>query len=915
MGILRQRTAVTACVILSASLRLLAAGPDMPPVQFETQIQPILSKKCAHCHGKEKRNAGLNLATSADLQLGGESGPIVVAGQPDESLLFQKVRDGEMPPEGNEPLTKTESELIRQWILEGAKLPDAGPGRGPRITQHQIVPLMLLRCTACHGGRRREADLDLRTKAGMLRGGKSGPAVVSGKPEESLIVRRIKAEEMPPRRQLVSVSVKPMEQSELHKLEAWIADGMPESPVLPDVATTEPDELVTDQDRMFWSFHTPAPLNPPVSSLTSSELSQLRNPIDAFVLPTLRQNGLAFSPEADRATLIRRLSFDLIGLPPTPDEVARFVDDTRPSAYEDLVERYLASPHYGERWARHWLDVAGYADSEGAQNEDRVRPNMWRYRDYVVRAHNSDKPYDRFLLEQLAGDELADYESASVISDEIYDNLVATGFLRTAPDRTFANITNFVPDRVEVIADDIQILGSAVMGLTLHCSRCHSHKFDPLPQRDYFRLAATLKDALDEHDWIGPEQRQLKHVPHAERQTWEVAEKEIAARIEPLKRQLEAEKEDESKKKLQEQIKQIEATRKPEPTIRALWSRGDPSPTYILQRGNYLTPGKEVGPGVPSVLTDGKTPFRVEPPWPGARATGRRLALARWLTAPEHPLTARVMVNRIWRHHFGAGIVATLGNFGKTGAAPTHPELLDWLAQEFVRRGWSVKAMHRLIVTSTTYRQSSDRNEAVAARDPENRLLSHMPLRRLESEILRDALLSVAGQLNNRPFGPPDEVEVRGDGLVTARNSVYGGRRSIFVLHRRTKMPTILENFDSPQMGPNCMERGESIVAPQALHLLNNATVHELAGHFADRILHEAGDDRRRQIARVYELAFGRAPRPEELHVAEETMDQLHMEWIGTLGSRSDAAQEAAKRALQNYCHAIMNSAGFIYVD
>jgi hypothetical protein len=919
MRLCSTRIAVVTLVASVCLIRLAAGEGNALPIRFESQILPILQKKCLRCHGAQKRNAELNLATGADLLHGSESGAVVVAGQPDESLLYQKIRDREMPPEGNEPLTDAEAELIRRWIAEGAKLADSS--RVPvAITQHQIIPLMRLRCTACHGGRRREAELDLRTKASMLRGGKSGPAVVAGKPDESLIIRRIKAEEMPPRRQLVSVSVKPMEAAELQKLESWIASGMPESPIGPDVATNEPDQLVTADDRAFWSFHAPAKTAAPLSVL-ATELPIIRNPMDAFVLAKLREQGLSFSPEADRVTLIRRLSFDLIGLPPTPEEVAAFVDDPSPQAYEALVDRLLASPHYGERWGRHWLDVAGYADSEGAQNEDRVRPNMWRYRDYVVRAHNADKPYDRFLQEQIAGDELADYEHAPVITDEIYDNLVATGFLRTAPDRTFANITNFVPDRLEVIADEIQVLGSSVFGLTLHCCRCHSHKFDPLPQRDYFRLAAILKDALDEHDWLGPEVRQLKYVLPAERQTWEQAEKAIDAKVAPLKEQLdqaktEKEKSDDSAtKKLQEQIKKIEADRKPEPTIRALWSRGDPSPTYVLQRGNYLTPGSEVGPGVPSVLTDGKSPLRVEPPWPNAQATGRRLALARWLTAPDHPLTARVAVNRMWKHHFGTGIVSTPGNFGKTGAAPTHPELLDWLANEFVRCGWSMKAMHRLMVTSTTYRQSSERTAAAASSDPQNRLLSHMPLRRLEAEIVRDSLLFVAGQLNDRPYGPPDEVDVRGDGLVTAKSTSLGSRRSIFVLHRRTKLPTILENFDSPQMGPNCVERGESIVAPQALHLLNNATIYEWAERFADRVREEVGSEPDLQIARANQLALGRSPSAEELRIARVILEKLTEDWLATLGSQPDAKQLAAKHALRNYCHAVMNSAAFVYVD
>jgi mono/diheme cytochrome c family protein len=909
---LRTVLVLTSAFLAASSLRADDALPAR--VEFESQIQPLLTAKCVRCHGEKKQSGGLSLAGGAELVKGADSGAVVVPGKPEESRLYELLHNGEMPPQGNDGLTAPQIELVRRWIAEGARLSRASRGEPP-ITQHQIVPLMLLRCTACHGGRRREADLDLRTKAGMLQGGKSGPAVVPGNPEESLLVRRIRAEEMPPRRQLVSVSVKPMEAEELKKLEAWIAAGLPESPVPPDVATTEPDRVVTDEDRAFWSFRPPVQVAPPTAELTPEDRRRVRNPIDAFVLEQLAPHGLSLSPEADRGTLIRRLTFDLIGLPPDPAEIAAFANDSHPLAYEMLVDRLLASPRYGERWGRHWLDVAGYADSEGSQNEDRVRPNMWRYRDYVVRALNADKPYDRFLHEQIAGDELADYEHAAEITPEIYDNLVATGFLRTAPDRTFAGITNFVPDRLELIADEIQILGSAVLGLTLHCARCHSHKFDPLPQRDYYRLAAALKDALDEHDWLGPEVRQLKHVLPGERQAWEQHEQSIAAQLTPLQEQIKTEPDEAAKKKLQEQITALEAAKKAEPTIRALWSRGQPSPTYVLARGNYLTPGVEVGPGVPSMLTDGRTPFVVRPPWEGAPATGRRLALARWLTAPDHPLTARVLVNRVWKHHFGAGLVTTLGNFGKTGAAPSHPKLLDWLAVEFVRQGWSLKALHRLMVTSAVYRQSSHVSPERAAADPDNRLLSRMPLRRLEAEIVRDSLLAAAGRLDTTPFGPPDPVDVGGDGLVTARGTGSGGRRSIYVLHRRTKLPTILDNFDSPQMGPNCIERGESIVAPQALHLLNNAAVHELAGHFAARVAQEAGADRDAQIVRVHQLALGTTPGADELPVAREALEQMTRRWLETLGERPDADEEAARRALRNYCHAVMNSAGFLYVD
>lgn len=880
------------------------------PLAFTTDIQPILKAKCLACHSAEKRKGGLNLATLEALALGGESGSPLVAGKPNESLLLEMVRDGEMPPEG-EGLSAEQIELFQRWIEEGSEIRKTQ--REQQITQHQIIPLMALRCTVCHGGRKREADLDLRTKASILAGGKSGPAVVSGEPQDSLLVKRIHAEEMPPRRLLVTVSVKPMPANELAMLEAWIAAGLPEAPLKPDVATTEPDPLVDDEERKFWSFQSPRTVAPKVIPIADRELAE--NEVDHYIMAKRAAGKIATPPNADRHVLIRRLYFDLIGLPPTPDEVFEFIADESPRAYERLVDRLLASPRYGERWGRHWLDVAGYADSEGSQNEDRVRPRMWRYRDYVIRAFNADKPYDRFLHEQVAGDELADYENAKVITDEIYDNLVATGFLRTAPDRTFAGITNFVPDRLELIADEIQVLGSAVMGLTLHCARCHTHKFDPIPQRDYYRLAATLKDALDENDWLAPQPRSLNFVTTAERKAWQQNETTITEQVAALQKQVEAEQNAEAKKKLEEQIKQAEAGRKPEPRIRALWSRGQPSPTYVLKRGNYLTPGREVGPGVPSMLTNGKTPFDVQPPWPGAKASGRRLALARWLTEPDHPLTARVMVNRIWMHHFGQPLVATPGNFGLTGAKPTHPELLDWLAVEFVRQDWSVKALHRLILTSHTYRITSQVTPHLLEADPNNDFYSRMPLRRLEAESLRDSLLYVAGELNEIPFGSPDDVNARADGLVTSEPRHGGWRRSIYVLHRRTKLPTLLESFDSPQMSPNCLERDESIVAPQALHLLNDAMVYELAGRFAARIEDGAGSDVELQIGLVYSVAFGREPDADEVAASREMIAGLRQRWLAALQDKPDADREASRRALTNFCHAVMNSAAFIYVD
>ena len=540
-----------------------------------------------------------------------------------------------------------------------------------------------------------------------------------------------------------------------------------------------------------------------------------------------------------------------------------FLADRSPDAYEAMVDRLLASPRYGERWGRHWLDLAGYADSEGKREQDLPRPYAWRYRDYVIRALNEDKPYDRFLLEQLAGDELLDYEHAPKITPEIYDNLVATGFLRMAPDATWANITGFLPDRVEVIADEIDVLGSAVMGLTLKCARCHTHKFDPIPHRDYYRLVAVFKGAYDEYDWLKPEISTLpaplsvdtqgdRHLPHVlpeEREAWEEQNARVQREIDALKSALSERADALAKVQVETRLAKLPEVLRDD--LRAMLAtaadKRNPVQVYLAGKfekelrigpdelktldagfkahgrrdrregegaGGATAPGAEnpapVGSGRafahlhlsprrsdeprpagragrPLDADRRQDPVRVHPPWPGAKSTGRRLAFARWLTRPDHPLTARVVVNRLWKHHFGAGIVKTLDNFGKAGARPTHPELLDWLALELVEKGWSLKAMHRLMVTSATYRQGSAVSADLEARDPENALYSRMPLTRLDAEALYDTLLAVAGRLDGRRFGPPDPVKSRADGLVTPVGTEAGWRRSIYVRRRASR--------------------------------------------------------------------------------------------------------------------------------
>ncbi|HEV3438544.1 MAG TPA: DUF1549 domain-containing protein, partial [Gemmata sp.] len=453
--------------------RPVAAEPEKPKskqptgmLSFQKDIRPLFEAKCVRCHGEKVRKADLDLRTLDAVFKGGESGEVIVPGKPEKSLLYEKVHGGEMPPAKKDPLSVSELALLQRWITEGAKDTSDGstkttPTLAAAITQHDMIPIMLRHCTSCHGRHRQEGGLDLRTKAAMLHGGKSGAAIVPGKPAESLLLKKINAGEMPPATRLVEACVKPIEKSETEILTRWIAAGAPEVAVEPDVATRTLDALVSEKDREFWAFQSPRAVTVP----TVRNPTRLRNPIDNFILQKLEEKGLTFAPEVDRATLIRRVYLDLTGLPPEPAEVKAFLADKSPEAYEKLVDRLLASPRYGERWGRFWLDLAGYADSEGKREQDLPRPQAWRYRDYVIRAFNSDKPYDRFLLEQLAGDELADYEHAPEITQALYDNLVATGFLRMAPDATWANITGFIPDRIEVIADEIDVLGSVVMGL------------------------------------------------------------------------------------------------------------------------------------------------------------------------------------------------------------------------------------------------------------------------------------------------------------------------------------------------------------------------------------------------------------------------------------------------------------------
>jgi len=881
--------------------RITSAAETVPPTQvttapkFDVDVRPVFQAKCWQCHGPDAQKGELSLQTAASIRKGGESGSILVPGKSAESRLYEVIHHGEMPPEGQEKLSAAEVETIRRWIDSGASF-GAETNADVQVTQHDVLPIMLLRCTVCHGRHKKEGDLDLRNREGMLRGGKSGPAFVPGKPAESLMLKRIRAEEMPPHQRLTEVSVKPMDPEETKTLTRWIEAGAPVAPQEPELAGTADDPLVRPKDREFWSFRAVQSVAIPVVQ----DASRLRSPLDVFIAQKLNEKGLELSETADPSVLLRRISFDLIGLPPNPDDAKQFAHDPAPDALERMVDRLLASPRYGERWGRHWLDVAGYSECEGRREQHLPRPAAWRYRDYVIRSLNADKPYDRFLMEQLAGDELANYEQAPRITQELEDNLVATGFLRMAPDPTWANLTGFVPDRLEVMADSIDVLGSGVMGLTFKCARCHTHKFDPIPQRDYYRLVDLFKGAYDEHDWLKPQlqsfggamsvglgERLLPYVTSDERRRWEQSP--------PV-------------------------NKSPEPRVMALWDRGDPSPTYVYRRGNHATPGSLVTPGVPAVLSDPAKPFHIEPPWPEAKSTGRRLALAKWLTDPAQPLTSRVIVNRIWKHHFGQGIVRSVGNFGKTGDRPTHPELLDYLAGNFMRQGWRMKTLHRQLILSAAYQQSSIVSAAAQQLDPADFLLSRMPLQRVDAEELRDTILLAAEELNEAGGGPSEPVQVRGDGLV-----LTGRRRSIYVEQLRKHPPSLLESFDLPAMNPNCLQRSDSLVATQALHLWNDAAIRQLASRFADRVLQirqqrpdPSLNDDQQSATEVYWIALGRPPSKDELLTCVQAMEQLRTGWQKQSvrpANDTAAVQDANRKALATFCHTILNSADFLYID
>jgi mono/diheme cytochrome c family protein len=869
--------------------------------------------------------------------------------------------------------------MALQWGCWGVSLL-AILGSAQNAFSQDAASILARNCISCHGPAQQMSSLDLSNRATALKGGqKSGPAIVSGNAAASPLFRRVTGQDQP----AMPLGAK-LSDADIATLKKWIDSGAAWDVVAAPVTA---EKKFTEQQRNWWAFRKPVRHALP----RSIDPRWNAHPIDAFIKKTLDEKGLEPAPAADRRTLIRRAYLDLIGLLPPPAEVEAFVNDSAPDAWPKRVDALLASPHYGERWARHWLDVARYADSWGHIHDD-DNPSAWRYRDYVIKSFNQDKPYNRFILEQLAGDELDDVN---------YDTLIATSFHRIGPRVLFREKQN--PHyRYDYLDDMIGTTSRAFLGLTVSCARCHDHKFDPILQMDYYRMMAVFFPFVDYNhplatadEIAAQETRKAALEPKIQALTRQIRRIEEPYREAAFQKKLDTFPEDvriavrtpeeqrtpgqkllatqmnsirntagrqvtlseadrEARSKLQAQLRELQAQLpkplpvaagirdgdyrftpdgpgdEPVPGTTAKRIKVDFEGSYVPQPGKPYEPppcyfpalaepgkGKLVEPGFLSVITGGGA-ARIPPLNNGRLSSGRRRALAEWIASPENALSARVMVNRIWHYHFGRGIVSTPSNFGRMGNPPSHPELLDWLATEFVREGWSIKRMHRLILTSQTYQMASSfYRSANMEKDPDNVALWRFPMRRLEAEIIRDAILSASGQLNPEAGGPPffpavpkaAYVEVARVGkwmLTNEEPSTW--RRSIYSYWKRARKSPMFEVFDQPDTMVTCDRRNTTTVATQALTLLNDEFVLLQSRHFATRVSHRAATATER-LESAYRIALSRDPAPKEMSAGLQFLEK----------QRAHHAQKPSAdpelSALTDLCNVILNLNEFLYVQ
>lgn len=820
-----------------------------------------------------------------------------------------------------------------------------------------IQPILEQNCLSCHGPSMQSSRLNLSTLEDALRGGARGSAIVPGHAEDSRLYRLAAGLDKP----VMPLGGNKLTDAQLAAIKTWIDQGAhwdagavgAKTGAASTFADLEKAQLPPGA-RDYWAFKLPvqAPL-PTVARAFS-------NPIDRFLEKVRQEKGLKVAPKADRLTLLRRAYMDLIGLPPSPEEIDASMSDTAPGAWERVIDKLLASPHYGERWGRHWLDAARYADSSGYEN-DTDQPNLYRYRDYVIKAFNDDKPYNTFIKEQIAGDE---------IPNRTDDSLIATGFLRLGPrvrNHEHANPAR----RYDYLDDVIGAIGKGMLGLTVQCARCHDHKFDPIMQKDYYAMEASLFGYVETDYPLGPREaadaymRKISEIgakvaglkdqideidkPYQEKIVLETIRGKYPADVIRALEKPEGERtpgekliaiqvlasaggggrsagaidkimspQDAAKKKaLNDQVAAVNAEKPPTPPMASITTDGDwrsvelgygdrnegacpkceleyvgagkflelgpgkgnykTPPSYFLMRGDPDSKAYPTKPGFLSVLTTGNPPTEL-PPADG-RTSGRRLALAEWLISRDNPLPARVIVNRIWEHHFGKGIVPTLDNFGKMGEQPSNQELLDWLAVEFMNKGWSIKQMQRLIMTSEAYQMDSAYEDATSAKvDPQNTYLWRYRIQRLEGEIIRDNIMSAAGSIDLTMGGPAIFPHVDDTFIKTLFRGIYRNqddgpdvwRRSIYIYQKRTLPSPMLQVFDLPDMSQSVGARYTSTVPTQALQLMNDDFVLRQAQLFADRVKKEAGNDVAKQIDLAYRIALTRPPTQRELSLATD---------------------------------------------
>lgn len=731
-----------------------------------------------------------------------------------------------------------------------------------------VAPILANRCLECHNPSEKAGGLDLSTRDGLAKGGDNGPVVEPGNPDESFLIQRVADGEMPPKKQGKPRALPP---AELALLRKWVAEGGHWPPARKLDLFERTSESRAGRD--WWSLQSVRRPDIPVVRAGA----RVANPVDSFVIAGLESRGWVLAPEADRRTLIRRAFVDVVGLPPSFEQVEAFVRDESPDAYERLVDRLLASPHFGERWGRFWLDVARYAETCGYER-DQTLPHAWKYRDWVVRAINDDKPYDRFILEQLAGDELPDRSE---------DTVIATGFLRLG---TWNDEPNDPQEyKYERLEDMVHATTTAFLATTVKCARCHDHKFDPIRQTDYYRTAAAFWPGF-----IEPGPRELLGGPDRKTLGYEVLG----------------------------------------------WTdRGrEPAPMHLLKKGDPNRPGPVVDPGLLSMIPALDVPLASPPP--ESKTTLRRLKLARWIADPRNPLTARVWVNRLWQHHFGHGLVRSPDNFGFTGDRPTHPELLDWLAAELTDGGWRSKRLHKLLLMSHAYRQSAvhPKEQEYSRLDAGNRLWWRAERRRLDAESLRDALLAASGRLDlTRIGGPsfyPDIAAEALEGLSTKSKAWNPSpaqeqlRRGVYIFAKRGLLPPLMTTFDMPDTTLPCGQRDVTLVAPQALALLNNAFVHEQSAALAARISAVSSEPEGR-VRNAWRSVLTREPRPSEVAEALAHLERQERGFArrgsqGTTITESDrngdgaalrSRQDPELRALASLCHVLLNSNEFLYVD